>query len=278
MNATDALCPPDLPLPRDDLVSAPFTPAMAIRSGLGRAGLERAVREGLIVRLLRGVYVAADRPLTGEVRESALALVLGKRQAVVGRTAAWLHGCPTEALVVGLEKQRGIPLELRAVSDLRERTVLVGAVRAESAGDAAIGLASSLRGPAALAAVDGLLRARAIRSVAVLDVTGLSARSREVLARADGRSTGAAESVLRHHWLDARLPTPVLGLRYGGHRLTLALPLQRFGVVVGEQRPPAPPDWTVIAMSPRRILAASGVAVRRHLEREFHQHLLGHAG
>lgn len=260
-----------------DLLDEPFTPAMAAGAGLPRSALERYVREGAVVKVLRGVYVAAGRTLGPLERATALGLVLGRRQAAVGRTAAWLHGCEPDALLLGLDGSRGVPVEVRSIADLRDRSVRVGRIRAEPAADAAIGVASTAPPTAGLAVLDSLLRARAVtqRDLFARPCPGSVL---ETVARSDGRARSAAESVLRHHWLGARLPSPVPGLRVAGVRVALALPWQRFGVTVLPDPVPAAAGWTVVRVPGTQVLSAAPELARQHLEREFHQHLLRRVG
>jgi hypothetical protein len=134
--------------------------------------------------------------------------------------------------------------------------------------------------------LDGLLHAGATThgdlitaSGSLADVPG-AARARELSAIADGRSGGVAESVLRLHWLSARLPTPTPAWRVAGTRLALALPLHRFGVVLAGEAPAATrlpaiaAGWRIVAVDGPQILSCDPASAGAHLEREFHRHLL----
>lgn len=269
----------------------PFTPAMAARAGLGRAALERAVRGGRVVRLVRGVYVDAAVTLTPLLRGRALSLVVGRRHVVVDRTAAWVHGAP------GLRPAPEDPLPLDLLSRRRYLgpavpmrsgdVVLVGGVRCTSALRTALDVARHLPPERALPLLDGLLGSSAVAHadvVAALEqsptLPGID-QARELVAIADGRACGAAESVLRLHWLGATLPTPTTGWRVEGVRIALALPLHRFGVVLsrdltlGTAERVAAAGWHVIAVDERRVLAGDARSAGGHLVREFHRHLLG---
>lgn len=291
---------PDRPLPAE--LRGPFTPATAAAAGIGRTVLERLVREGRVRKLFRGVYAEAGQLRTLEDRAAAVALAIGAGQIAVGRTAAWLHGADAEALTVGLGPGSMLPLEVRGL--VRNRSarlpgtsprppIDVGGILAMPPVETALELALRLDATPALAALDALLRCRAVRHADLLGAAAqvpvrspgiahgdLAARRlRELCARSDPRSRDAAESALRQCWFDARLPTPVPGLRVGGVRVALALPVQRFAVVV---RPLAPRErcrirhlgWHVSLLEGRRVLATSPEHVRGQLEREFHQHLL----
>lgn len=265
----------------------PFTPAMAARAGLGRSALERLLRQGRIVRLLRGVYLGADVDPDRTLRARALALVLGRRHVVVDRTAAWLHGGDR------IEERLGasVPLDLhgrrrhlgREVPFGPEDVVRIGPVHATSPVRTALDVARRLAPDRALAALDGMLRSGALDHRQLLAASGTlvglsgATQGRELIAVADGRSADAAESVLRLCWLQARMPTPAPGLVVAGARLALALPTQRFAVslqpvpLLGDW--PAP-GWRVLELDRGRVLAGDRGFLSEHLEREFHQHLL----
>jgi hypothetical protein len=275
---------------REDLLGAPFTPALAARAGVGRAALERLVREGEVVRLTRGVYLGTGVDADPMVRAQGLRLVVGSRPTVIGRTAAWLHGCAADALLVGLDPSRGVPVELRArgTEVATSATVILGGLRTVTPVVVAAGLSATLPTVAALAALDGLVRCgaldqRALQSGLLIPYDGPPVPP-ELAARCDGRADGPAESVLRSHWFDARLPTPTPGLVVGGARLALALPVHRFGVVLAGREPAGAPEewrsrgWQVIRMRGDQVLGTEPALVRAHLEREFHRHLLDQVG
>lgn len=264
-----------------DLWSEPFTPAVAARAGFGRSALERWVRDGSVVRLLRGVYLGARLDADPDTRIRAVGLVIGSRQTVMGRTAAWLRGCDAEALLVGLDPARGVPLELRAPGDRVDASgiELIAGLRVATGRIAAADLARRLDPGAAVAALDGLLGAGVIGHRELLAVV-----PGELAARCDGRARGPAESVLRLHWLDARLPTPCPGVLLAGGRMALGLPVHRFGAVLAGRAEAAVRDewrsrgWRVLVLDAERLLRSDAALVRAHLEREFHQHLLSQVG
>lgn len=272
----------------------PFTPAIAATVGLGRAGLERMHRDGRIVRLMRGVYLDSAVPLTRLVRARAVALAIGRRQIVVDRTAAWIHG----ADLLRVPADAPVPLDVHGRrrhvgaqppfgrADLEE----IEGITVTSPLRTALDVGRHLAPDRAMVALDGLLRAGSVRhadllraSAGVRGVPG-ALQLRELAARADGRAADAAESVLRLRWYDARLPTPTPALDVGTTRLALGLGVQRFGVVLAGQAPQddvaacARAGWRVLALARTRVMSEDPGAVIAHLEREFHQHLLGHAG
>jgi len=265
----------------------PFTPKMAARAGVGRSALERLLRQGRIVRVLRGVYLDSGVEPDLSLRARALALVLTGRQLVVDRTAAWVHGGDRIDALPGA----GVPLDLHG----RRRhlgaqppfgpddVVRLGRVRVTSPVRTGLDVARQLAPARALAALDGMLRSGSLEHSRLLAaaecLAGLpgGSQARELIAIADPRAACGAESVLRLCWLQARIPTPVPGLVVNGVRLALALPVQRFAVSLD----PVPvfgnwpaPGWRVLALDRARVLAGAGGYLSEHLEREFHQHLL----
>ena len=130
--------------------------------------------------------------------------------------------------------------------------------------------------------IDGLIRIGAVTHVDLLAACAEpSSGVRELAARADGRAACAAESVLRLHWLDATLPTPTPGLLVSGVRLALGLRAHRFGVVVAgalgddELRRCRDAGWRVLVLDRDLVTGVDAPVLIEHLEREFHQHLLG---
>jgi len=76
------------PLPPD----APFTRAAALDAGVPRRTLERLVREGLVRRPVKGVYVGTHVPDSVTLRAACLRHVVPPDCVVVDRHAGWLHG------------------------------------------------------------------------------------------------------------------------------------------------------------------------------------------
>src|SRR4051795_2154107 len=88
MDRTLPLHPLHSLLPLDE----PFTPAMARSVGISSQALSRMRENGLVRRVLRGVYVAATASPSVELRAASVGLLLRPRDVVVDRTAAWVHG------------------------------------------------------------------------------------------------------------------------------------------------------------------------------------------
>lgn len=286
---------PRLPL------GAPFTPVMAVRAGIGRSVLDRLHREGRLRRLLRGVYLDAAAPVTRDVRASALALVIGPHQVVVGATAAWLHGIE----VLRHDPEAPVPVEVRGRRRPRrgERPLpyadrdltSVGGVRCTTPLRTALDLGRELPPEGALVALDALLALGAFSHTALMAELPRFTRQRgagqlrELAAVADARAADATESVLRLRWLGARLPTPTPGLtvpRPGGGavRLALGLAVHQFGAVLAGRSAEmdllalSGQGWRVVSLDPARVVRGDPAFLVGHLEREFHLHLLRQVG
>jgi hypothetical protein len=298
---------PLLSLPLDPIsprlpIGEPFTPAMAARAGIGRAVLDRLHREGRVRRLVRGVYLDATVPSSVAVRARALGLVVGERQVVVGLTAAWLHGVE----VPRADPDAPVPVEVHGRARPTHRAggrplrydgqdlQTIEGVRCTTPLRTALDLGRWLAPDRALAALDGLLALRAFPHTALMAELPRFGGSqgvvqlRELAALADGRADCPAESVLRLHWVDGRLPTPTPGLRLPGPggrvRLALGLDVHRFGVVLAGRLSDAELaalsslGWRVVVLSPERVLRSDPTFLIGHLEREFHLHLLEQVG
>jgi hypothetical protein len=270
----------------------PFTPAMARSVGLDRRALERLHGAGHVRRLLRGVYAASTAPDSPGFRAAAVGLVVGQRDVVVDRTAAWVHGIAWEDLV---------PLDVVAPSGRRAplggRPRLVGhdvvpaaGLRLTSPLRTALDLGRLMKPGPALGAMDALMRLGSFSHAALLaELPRFSghqgvAQLRTLVAQVDPRSTGPAESLLRLHWNAAHLPTPIPGRTVvAGHRvvrLSLAVEHRQFGAVLAHQVTATDllalegAGWWVVVLPEERLLTTDPAIWTRHLEREFHQALL----
>jgi hypothetical protein len=104
-------------------------------------------------------------------------------------------------------------------------------------------------------------------------------RARALVGLSDGRARTVAESVLRVRWLDAGLPAPAPHLQVAEEDLVLALPAERFGVVLGLVGTAAQvADWTVLPLTAGRVLGSDAGLLEAHLRREYLRHLLRRAG
>lgn len=211
------------PLP----LSAAFTRAQAVEAGLRDHQLAALVDEGLVRRVLFGVYAAAQAPDSVAFRAQALSLVVPEYGVVTDRTAGWLHGVPTlrrgshrtapQLDVCDTRDTRmrrpGVDGRRRALSP--DDVTVIGGIRVTTLLRTGCDLGRLLWRFDALAAIDGVLRAgvdpdelfaeigrfRGFRGVRQLRV---------VAALGDPRSESPGESALRLHWYDAGLPKPDL--------------------------------------------------------------------
>ncbi|GAA2151272.1 hypothetical protein GCM10009844_33230 [Nocardioides koreensis] len=237
------------PLPLD----MPFTTGQAKQQHVSADNLTKLCREGLLRRMLQGVYVAAQAGDSIPLRAHALSLVVPPDCVVCDRHAGWLHGAtmvlrPNEHLELmpisvfrpsgngrlrngisasgerNLEPQDVVELHgLRVTTPLRTAWDL-GRVRwtepAISALDAMLRLDVFSR-EELLAGVERFRRMRWITTL------------RTMAPLADGRSESPGESVLRLRWIECSLPapTPQYEVFRGGRllaRLDLANPELRF--------------------------------------------------
>lgn len=248
--ADTALLGPEFPLP----LHAPFTTRQAAAAGLSRKVLTRLVREGLIRRLLKGVYVAAQAPEDLLLRAQALNLVVPEGAVVVDWTAMWLHtgmlpfghhlevppvsffrlpgqGRLRNALCVSGERLL-IPEDLAVVEGIVVTTALRTAwdLGRFSRRDDAIGGLDRLLATGRFTQeqlLEGVERFRRQRGVVQL---------RELAPLADPRSQSGPESVTRLRWTDLKSlprPTPQVPIHDtpgGTWWLDLGVPELRFAV------------------------------------------------
>lgn len=288
-------------LPLTDLTSLlppdePFTPAMARDAGISRSALERMLRDGLLRRPQRGVYVSSAAEDTSVLRAAVLRLAVTADAIVVDRTAGWVHGfapcaapdaqpAPVEVLAprrpgARASSRRLMPRDLMVLSGLRLTTPL----------RTALDLARTHAPMSGLAVLDSLLASGAASHTALLSelprFTGLGGVSqlRCLVAQADGRSREWAESVLRLRWHRAELPTATPGLVVAAGpravRLALGVEGRRFGAVLAHTVTAEDllalegAGWRVVVLARDRVLHSDHTVWVRHLEREWHQHLL----
>jgi hypothetical protein len=235
--------------------SRPFTTQQAARAGVSKHVLARLVREGLLRRMLRGVYVAsqvADSLLT---RARSLALVVPENAAVTDWTACWLFtgvlppgqhrkipevhlfrspGCGRLRNHLCVSGERSLlPEDLMVVEGVTVTTPLRTAwdLGRLSPRDQAIGAVDALLRHGSFTReelLDGVERFRGQRGVVQL---------RGLAPLADPRAESPSESVLRLRWLDMpSLPPPqpqVPILAPDGteiYRIDLGVEAIRFGV------------------------------------------------
>lgn len=209
-------------------LSGPFTLAEAKAAGLGRDPLMRLTRQGILRRVLKGVYVDAAAPDSLELRALALSLVVPESAVVTDRTAAWLHGVSVlaandhlRAAPVSLFQEPGHTRVRTRCNVGGERTLLdtdvetVGQIRVTTPLRTALDLGRLTSRDDAIGCLDALLRTgRFCRDELLAELPRFRGfrgvvQLRELAPLADGRAESPPESVLRLRWIDAGLPSPV---------------------------------------------------------------------
>jgi len=154
-----------------ELASVPVTYAGLRALDVSRDQIRRAESAGVLRRLLHGVYVRGDVPLTTEVRLAAAVLVMSPHSVACDRTAAWIWGVdtfeyreldgvpPVETFVLR-GRHRTSRLEHRGgVRDLQPADwVAVNGVKVTTPVRTALDLGCTLNRREALAAIDALMR------------------------------------------------------------------------------------------------------------------------
>lgn len=210
-----------------EIPTGPFTYADLDRLGITPRQLRGMVDDGLVRRVLQGVYAPSDLPDDIETRAACAALVLPAHAVLVDRSAAWLHGIdhldPRERQQVpALEiasfdqhnrvRRRGTSGGERALSadDITE----VGGVRVTTPLRTAADLACLRGRRQALAALDAFMRAFGLTKADFLRIAIRFAgrrgvkQLRELINYASPLAESPAESWVRMAIIDAELVTP----------------------------------------------------------------------
>ena len=238
----------------DEIPQRPFTRAEARALGVSDWRLSELVAEGVVHRVLRGVYRPATLPDTLTIRATCALLVLPDHAVVTDRSASWLHGIdsldptaldiPPVLEVVSVDGHDRTRLDgtlggKRAL--LPEDITMVNGVRVTTPLRTAADLAC-LRGRfAALAALDAFMRRFGLskRDFERLLVRYVGRRGvvqfRELVQYADPASESAGESWTRMAIIDAGLPVPKLQVTvlidgYGKVRIDLSYPSLKIAV------------------------------------------------
>jgi hypothetical protein len=210
-----------------ELPATPQTLGNLERLGISSQQLTGLVRRGVIRRVLRGVYLCGEPPLTVEVRAACLRRVVPDHAVVCDHTAAWLLGvdCQSAAALDG-------PLDLDVVSidghDRRRRAGVRGGKRDLQADEvwdvAGVRVTSPVRTACDLACLRGRRQALGVLD-AFMRHCGLThadyramlprfrgrrgcTQLRELIEYADPRAESLRESWVRMEIIDAGLPTP----------------------------------------------------------------------
>jgi hypothetical protein len=253
-----ALLDDRFPLPID----APFTTAQALSVGVGHKVLSRLVHDGLLRRLLRGVYVATQVPDSLQMRVDALSLVVPRGSAATDWTACWLH---TGISAPGGHREVAPVSVFRASTGRRLRNGLCvsgertffrgdlvpvgGTLLATSPLRTAWDLGRFASPVVALGGMDALLRASGhSRDELVAGVERFRRQRGVVQLRVlapltDPRSESPGESALRLRWLEtAGLPPPELQIPVatpdgdGSFRLDMGVEELRFAAEYDGER------------------------------------------
>jgi hypothetical protein len=235
----------------DDFPIRPFTTAGARELGFSDRQLGAAVRDGLLRRVLRGVYVRSDQPDTVEVRAACAALVIAPGSVVRDRTAAWIHGVD---VFTNPEREVLAPIEtcVGRFKTPTERSGIDGGTRDLAPADVmvihgtavttplrtALDLGCNLRRRDALAALDQFMRIHGLSREGLASAASRYFRRRgvvqlrQLIPLADPRAESVRESWTRLAIIDDGLPcpTPQFWIEIDGvptYRLDLAYPLHR---------------------------------------------------
>jgi hypothetical protein len=232
----------------------PFTLSMAPSLGLTKRRVLGGVRDGVLVRLLRNVYIRSDVDLTVEVRARAANLVISPHAVVCDRTAAWIWGVdcfrlreldvdpPLETFTLRGHRACDRPEIRGGQRDLRPRDwVVVGGVRVTTPLRTATDLGCVLDRRDALSAMDALAREHGLRSADfVVELPRFAGRRgvvqlRELSALVDPRAESFGESWTRLEMHDHGLPRPNVNwwVEVDGvptYRLDLAYPRAKIAI------------------------------------------------
>lgn len=253
----------------EDFPCEPFTTADALLRGISDKMLTTAVRQGLLRRVLRGVYLRCDQPDTIETRAACAARVITPGSVLRDRTAAWLHGVnvlthreqevlpPLETCVgrfCAPSARTGVDGGTRDLAP--EDVTIVHGVAVTTPLRTALDLGCNLRRREAFAALDEFMRrfgitrqeyaATAVRFFRRRGVVQL----RQLIPIADGRAESPRESWMRLAVIDAGLPCPEpqhwieidgvptyrLDLAYPRHRIALEYDGEEFHDRTEEQQ------------------------------------------
>ncbi len=211
------------------LPDRPFTSSDASSFGLSRAALRSAVRDGVVRRVVRGVYLRSDLALTLERKLAAVALVINPDLVACDRTAAWLWGVdayafreldvvpPVETFALRGRRRSERPETRGGERDLAPGDwVVVAGVKVTTPLRTALDLGCLLPRRDALAAMDALVRGHGLtRSELARSLPRYFRRRGVVQLRGlvplvDARAESPRESWLRLEILDHGLPAPEL--------------------------------------------------------------------
>jgi Protein of unknown function (DUF559) len=267
------------------LPAGPFTWQQATSFGLTRKALQSLIDNRQVVRVLRGVYQAANLPSTAALRIEAARLVVNQFVVVCDRLAAWVYG--VEAFSIA--ELQGLPaidtcvppdktrVRRKGCTGCRrdldpEDVVVFNGVRITSDLRTALDLGCGLGRRDAMAALDGFMRVRGLtRPEFEVQLPRYASRRgvvqlRRLVPLADARAESAGESWTRMAILDAGLPAPELqySVRVGGrelYRLDMAYVRERIVIEYDGVRFHDSPEQREYDRVRRQWLRAHGWAV-----------------
>jgi hypothetical protein len=237
------------PLP----VQEPFTLTHALGAGVSRHRIRWLERRGLIRRVVRGVYVAAQVPDSRTLRAHALLLVTPDHCVVTDWTACWLWTgvLPPNGYLddpaPSIFRQAGHDRLRNQVCSSGQRTLrpedvtVVDGLTVTTPLRTAWDLGRLVHRDQAIGGIDALLRAGGFEKAEL--VSGVErfkgqrgvVQLRDLAPKADPRSESPAESTLRLRWLDLPHlppPTPQVPIIVDGiviYRLDLGVPELLYG-------------------------------------------------
>jgi hypothetical protein len=214
------------PLPLD----RPFTLSLALAEGVSQDNLTRLVDHRLLVRPIKGAYLAAQAGDSPLLRAQCLALVVPLDCVICDRHAGWLHGAdmilrPNEHLhlrPISIFRPSGRGRLRNGLADSGERNLIrsditeVLGLRVTTPLRTAWDLGRVRFRESALSGLDAMLRIGTFpKSELVAGVERFRGmrwvtRLRELAPLADGRAASPGESVLRLRWIDCGLGIPEL--------------------------------------------------------------------
>jgi hypothetical protein len=232
----------------------PFTMSMSTSLGLTKRRVLEGVRQGVLVRLLRNVYLRADVDLTVEMRAKAASLVISPHAVVCDRSAAWVWGIdcfgigeldvppPLESFTLRGHRASNRPQIRGGQRDLQPRDwVEVGGVRVTTPLRTAMDLGCGLNRRDGLSAMDALARASDLTAGHLAsELPRFAGRRgvvqlRELCGLVDQRAESSGESWTRLEMYDHGLPRPEVNwwVLVGGvptFRLDLAYPRAKIAI------------------------------------------------
>lgn len=241
------MLPPDIP-------ATPFTWAQMKKLGMKRHRLDELVANGLVRRVLTGVYLRADVPDNPQTRVRAAALVVSAFAVVCDRTAAWLLDVdtfeyreleilpPLETFVLRGHSPTNRSECVGGRRDLRRWEIcVIDGLAVTTPLRTALDLGCRLSRRGALAALDGFMRVHGItREDMEAELPRYFRRRgvlqlRQLIPLADARAESPGESWTRLAIIDEGLPVPEpqVWVHDGGipvYRLDLAYPLSKVAV------------------------------------------------